>query len=191
MKVTKHMQSVWVAPLLIVLVSVGINFAIERYFDHVESVREQRHYAQRQLQEFYLPMQHLLQASSTQWLEYKRRYGERLAFEKIEEGHMSDETRQWQLYMLSTFQPLHTKLEMLVIDRGGLAEEDAELKSQFQQLLDHISAYRTIFARWKVDDHSEQFAFVMFPGRLEPIIAQHIEKLRKRLKKSDQMLSSM
>lgn len=181
MGVPKHFQAVWLAPIVVLFLSVSVNFVIERYYDYRETLRGEREYAKKQLHEFYFPLQHLLQTSKSQWDEYRRRYGERERFLDIRRGEPNDAMRQWQLYMISTFQPLHAQMESLLINQAGLALKTPEMKEYLHQLLAHISAYKTLFAKWRVDDTSEQFAYVSFPDGLESVVGLHIEQLREKV----------
>ena len=127
----------------------------------------------KQLNAFYLPLKENLHQSKISWLDYKKRYKNNIG----SLNNKSDLSR-WQRYMLSVFQPIHVRLE-LIIKQRNLAIDSKKLNDELDLLVKHINQYKIIFSQWKDRDVKEIFAPIHFPKKLEFFVSQDIETLKK------------
>ena len=140
-------------------------------------------YIDKQLNEFYVPLQINIEKSERLWLQYKRDYLTQKIATDIQNGISNKDTIRWQRYMLSVFQPIHLKISEVITKHRDLMLKNALLQKQINRLEQHIAYYRVIFMQWKDNDIQENFAPSHFPDQLVQLLKDDIKQLKSTKEK--------
>ncbi len=97
-------------------------------------------YKEKQLNDFYLPMQNTLHHSKVAWIEFQKTYTIEDIYLKINKNEDSEETEIWRGHMLSQFSVIHTELEN-ILKKRNLVLVDSEINDTLDILYKHISQY--------------------------------------------------
>jgi vacuolar-type H+-ATPase catalytic subunit A/Vma1 len=174
---------------LVLLVITNIfTFSAQYYFNkhELQHKREQLKYINelkflnRQLDEFYYPLQSTIKNSKQSWLSYKKYFDTKKIFHDIHNEIVNQDTLKWQRYMLSVFLPIHEKLSHILQKRNELASKNTLLAKKLNQLEEHIAEYKIVFLQWKDKDVNKNFVYIHFPIGMKEMIEQEIEMIQKR-----------
>ncbi|MEA1956087.1 MAG: hypothetical protein U9N02_06295 [Campylobacterota bacterium] len=137
-------------------------------------------YKQKQLDEFYIPLEIKLLESQREWFKYKKRYANSKVFENMLNGIENEDTYLWRINMLNIFKSIHEMMSEIISSKRNLALENEELHKQLDLLVSHIYEYKVIFAMWVDGNNKKNIADIKFPNELINLIQEDIKILKNK-----------
>ncbi|WP_257463589.1 hypothetical protein [Archangium lipolyticum] len=115
-----------------------------------------------QLSDFYGPLLALGSATSTAWLQFRKKYRPGRAFFGEGAPPTEQELVAWRTWMKEVFMPSNLRMAELVTTKSDLLIED-HIPPCLLTLCAHVAAYQAVMKRWEEKDFSEHSSLVNFP----------------------------
>ncbi|MBR0778741.1 hypothetical protein JQ625_28270 [Bradyrhizobium diazoefficiens] len=146
------------------------DLAIARRRDRLDRVNTQ-------LRLLYGPLFALTKASAENWKSFYGRYRTDGPFFPKDGPQPTElELEAWRLWMSKVFMPLNRRMMDVIISNADLLE--GEMPIEFTDLVEHVSAYEVVLARWKLKDFSEHISTHNYPDRIAARVKDDYDKLR-------------
>ena len=162
--------------VLLVLFTTGINqyiLNVNLSDEKKEQLKKEKiSFIDKQLSEFYIPLDIQLDRSKRLYLDFKNRHKE------IDENTSLDRKLQWRLYLISVFKSTHVRMEDLLILKRYLSCKNKDLNDKLNTLEKHINQYKVLFNQWGNGNSTQIVLPIHFPNALSTIIKEDIRKLK-------------
>ncbi len=176
--------------ILSIILTTLVHFSAQYFYDKHLSEKENKKllkqqkidYIDKQLTEFYVPLNIQLHRSKRLFLDFKTKHKDKDGILDINQSISKLERAEWRLYLLSVFKSTHTRMEDLVITKRYLSIKSSELDNKLNILVQHINEYKVIFKRWGDGNTSRDISPVHFPDTIRDLIQRDIKKLKFKKK---------
>ena len=140
-----------------------------------------------QLKSLYGPLYALNQADGLAWKAFRSRTRPGSPFFGTVPPPTDEELREWRLWMVTVFQPIHNEMMSLITKNADLLIED-DLPDPLRLFCAHVSAYKAVFEKWSKNDFAEHTSVMNYPTEGLSIYLQ--ESFRKLKSEQVRLLGS-
>ena len=173
------MTGAWIAALAATVVALISAFLSYNTTRRLSRQSDQIAFVNRQLSEFYGPLQALSRASAASWIEFRKRYGVgRQSLFARGTPPTDEEVHAWKYWLKHVFMPMNRRIFDTILAKADLIEGD-EMPQVFVDFCAHVTGYEVTLAQWEDGDYSRLVSVINHPG---PAFHDHIEMMYRKLK---------
>lgn len=149
-----------------VTLSVALTGYLITYWNNIRLSQrtEQLNRVNRQLGELYGPLYSLSRTGSQVYKAFRLKYRPGVHYFGNNPPPTEEDLKAWRLWITNVFMPRNIQIQQLIINKADLLIE-TDMPDCLNDLCAHVASYQAELKKWEINDFSEHFAIITFPGK--------------------------